>query len=426
MLLHLVYFLTSAIAIYVACEYFVNAVEWCGSAMKLGTLAVGSLLAAFGTALPESLVTLVAVVFGRTDAEKQLGVGAALGGPLVLSTVAYAVVGFALLARARTAGTQYRIPASRDGVRRDQLLFLVLFLVNLALGLTQFAGKRWLALLFVVAYLAYAWKRMQNAGAHAEEEDLEPLKLRPAHPSFGWAALQFVLSLGVITLASKLFVGQLGAIGAALHFPPQLAALLLSPVATELPETMNAILWVRQGKTRLALANISGAMMIQATIPAALGIFFTGWSFDYSLRISALITIAAVLFLWLTFSSGWIRPGALVAVSLLYVVFGGMVCSYIHHRWEHVPVADHARSNPVAGGPEAIAAGRRIFAEHCVQCHQASGKGRSLTGGRLRTATDGDVEWFLRQGDLGQGMPSWNSLSQEQRWQVIRYLRAAQ
>ncbi|MGC8069051.1 hypothetical protein, partial [Salmonella enterica] len=50
---------------------------------------------------------------------------------------------------------------------------------------------------------------------------------------------------------------------------PVLAALLLSPVATEMPELMNVLIWVRQGKHRLALANISGAMMIQGTIPKA-------------------------------------------------------------------------------------------------------------------------------------------------------------
>jgi cation:H+ antiporter len=426
MLLHLSFFLFSAVVIYAACEYFVNAVEWCGSSMQVGTLAMGSLLAAFGTALPESLVTLVAVVFGHTEAEKQLGVGAAMGGPLVLATVAYAVVGLSLLFRSRSTGQHYRIPASRDGVRRDLSFFLVLFVANLTLGMTNFAGKRWLALVFVAAYLVYAWKRAKNSGPPVEKEALEPLKLHPANPTPGWAALQFAASLALITLASKFFVGQLGAIGSALHFPPQLAALLLSPLATELPETMNALLWVRQGKTRLALANISGSMMIQTTLPAALGIFFTSWRFDYSLRLSALITLAAILFLWLTFLTGWIRPGALAAVSVLYLVFGGAVISYLHHRWQHVPAEDHAQQNPVAGQPEAIANGQRLFGKHCSTCHQANGNGPSLTENRLHGTTDGDLEWFLRQGDLGQGMPNWNSLSQRERWQVVSYLRTAQ
>ena len=89
--------------------------------------------------------------------------------------------------------------------------------------------------------------------------------------------LQTLAALAVIFLASQLFVHQLEAVGPWLGLSPQLVALLLSPIATELPEILNAVIWVRQGKTSLALGNISGAMMIQATVPSALGLFFTPW-----------------------------------------------------------------------------------------------------------------------------------------------------
>src|ERR1700692_476592 len=91
-----VLFLGSAAAIYFACEYFVNGVEWLGRKLGVGATATGPVLAAFGTALPESAVTFVAVVFGRDSAQKDIGVGAALGGPMVLATISYAVVGFAM------------------------------------------------------------------------------------------------------------------------------------------------------------------------------------------------------------------------------------------------------------------------------------------------------------------------------------------
>src|ERR1700743_1155809 len=88
-------FLLCAAAIYLSCEYFVNGVEWVGRRLGIGATATGTVLAAFGTALPESAVTFVAVVFGNT-AQKEMGVGAAVGGPLVLSTISYAVVGVVL------------------------------------------------------------------------------------------------------------------------------------------------------------------------------------------------------------------------------------------------------------------------------------------------------------------------------------------
>lgn len=132
----------------------------------------------------------------------------------------------------------------------------------------------------------------------------------------------------VIGFASHTFVAQLEAIGIALNWPPHMVALLLSPVATELPETMNALIWVRQGKERLALANISGAMMIQATIPSALGIFFTPWRFDGPLLASGVITTMAIVFLWQLFRRGAVDGRALVAVSSLYGVFAVLVAIY--------------------------------------------------------------------------------------------------
>jgi len=100
-------------------------------------------------------------------------------------------------------------------------------------------------------------------------------------------------------------------------------------------------------------------------------------------------------------------------------------------RWEQIPARDHARINPLAGSAEAATAGALVYRDHCQQCHQAAGQGDgrkhpSLRTDRIRTASDGDIEWFLRQGDLGHGMPSWSSLPQAQRWQVVAYLRSIQ
>ncbi len=100
-------------------------------------------------------------------------------------------------------------------------------------------------------------------------------------------------------------------------------------------------------------------------------------------------------------------------------------------RWLQVPSKDHARSNPLAGKSSAIAAGALVYHEHCQQCHKANAQGDghkrpSLHNEDIRAASDGDIEWFLRQGDLGHGMPSWSSLPEAQRWQLIAWLRSIQ
>ena len=318
-------FLLSAAAIYFACEYFVNGIEWVGRQMSLGSTATGSVLAAFGTALPETAVTFAAVVFGANDAQRDIGVGAALGGPLVLATIAYALVGGALLLNRRRLGrgdSQVKVDCGK--LAADQFWFIVIFAFKVGLGLVVFAFKPVLGALFLGAYALYVWREIRSSGAEPEDtEELEPLKFRPrdAAPARHWALLQSGLALLVITVASKVFVGQLEQIGHFFGLSAQLVALLLSPVATELPEAMNALIWVRQGRERLALANISGSMMIQGTIPTALGLFFTPWHLDPALVVSAVYTGAATLLLFVQFRRGRMTGWQLLPAGLLYVAF---------------------------------------------------------------------------------------------------------
>jgi len=322
-----------AAAIYFACEYFVNGVEWVGRRFHLGATTTGTVLAAFGTALPESAVTFVAVVFGKDAAQKDIGIGSALGGPLVLATIAYPVVGLALLLeRKRLARQNACVEVNHRRLSHDQAWFLAIFVVKVAVGLIAFAYKPALGVLFLAAYAAYLWREMRNDEPVAADHELEPLKIRrhDSSPSLAWAALQTLIALAVIGVASHLFVGRLETIATGLGWAPQFVALLLSPIATELPETMNAVIWVRQGRERLALANISGAMMIQATVPSALGLFFTPWLLDHSLFTAGVVTTVAVVILWALFRRGHVSSWSLVPLSLLYGVFAIIVATVTH------------------------------------------------------------------------------------------------
>lgn len=343
MLSPLLLLLASAAVIYLSCEYFVNAVEWAGIRLGVSRNAVGTVLAAFGTALPESVVTFVAVVFGKDAGAREIGVGAAMGGPLVLATIAYAVVGGVhLLQRPRAS----RLPLdaiTAHRLQRDQIWFMAIFVCKVALGLVAFAWKPWLGVVFLLAYGVYVVREMRRtttipthaekvAGAAVDEDDLAlaPLKFQPhaAEPATGWVMLQTGMALVVIFLSSQFFVHQLDALGPLLHLSPQLVALLLSPVATELPEILNAVIWVRQGKFRLALGNISGAMMIQATIPSALGLLFTPWLLSPPLLWAGVVTMLSIIgLIWLMRRiSGPARGDGLSAAmlslfGLFYIMF---------------------------------------------------------------------------------------------------------
>jgi cation:H+ antiporter len=342
---HFVLLIASAAVIYLSCTWFVNAVEWLGQRLKVGPMAVGTILAAFGTALPESVVTFTAVVFGDGAQAKDIGVGAAMGGPLALATVAYAVTGWMMLARRRRDPAPVLVGAGRGsshGVEtgspgqnadddlgdlrrlgRDQTWFLVIFIVKVALGLVAFAFKPWLGLLFFAAYAVYFWREIRGGGEAGEVEELAPLLLQRRRPyPQTWAVVaQTMLALVIIFAASHLFVSQLDTLGPMLGLSAAVTALLLSPIATELPEIMNVVIWVRQGKTPLALANISGAMMIQATVPSGLGLLFTPWRFDTALLVAGLATMAGIGYLLILVRTRQFTAKTLSLAAVFYLAF---------------------------------------------------------------------------------------------------------
>jgi cation:H+ antiporter len=265
-----------------------------------------------------------------------------MGGPLALATIAYGITGIMLYLyhRRRTnmlkGSKKGRAAADTDfgdmkKLARDQTWFLTIFIIKVTLGLVVFSLKPWLGVLFFIAYGIYFWREIRS-GVGEEHGELDPLFLqsKKAVPDT-WAILvQVSVTLVVIFLASQLFVQQLDAIGPMLGLSAAVTALLFSPVATELPEVMNAIIWVRQGKTPLALANISGSMMIQATVPSGLGIIFTSWHFSSAILMSGLVTMTAIIFLLTLMHYKKLSPITLGAASLFYALFAILLPFFPH------------------------------------------------------------------------------------------------
>jgi cation:H+ antiporter len=205
---------------------------------------------------------------------------------------------------------------------RDQVWFMGIFVFKIGLGLVAFTIKPWIGFLFLVAYGIYFYREM-NIDTVEIVEELEALKFSPKskNPKKSLILIQTIVSLVLIFIGSQMFVHNLGALSSSLGIPPHIVSLLLSPVATELPETLNALIWVRQGKENLALANISGSMMIQATVPSALGIIFTPWMLDKSLMLSAVITFISIFIIWTALKRSCLSAKKLSLNALLYILF---------------------------------------------------------------------------------------------------------
>ena len=304
---------------------FTNAIEWFGSMIGLGQGAVGSLLAAVATALPESLIPVVAIIGGGSGSE-DVAVGAIIGAPLLLATIAMALVGLGALLYRDRRESGLSLDVHRPTLERDLGFFMACFAVGLLLGLGAPAAVRIpAAVVLVIAYTVYARWTLRNSGSVEEEEELRPLVLdstRSDPPTMGIVVLQLVVALGAIVGGAHLFVEQVLSVAEDAGLEPLVLSLVLAPFATELPEKANSFFWIREGKDSLALGNITGALVFQSTLPMAVGLAFTSWELDSYSVVAGCLALAGGLVAILTLQVRRRFSGRAIALwAALYVAF---------------------------------------------------------------------------------------------------------
>jgi cation:H+ antiporter len=303
----------SAVAIVVAAALFTNAVEILGDRLDLDQGSVGSVLAAVGTALPETMIPIVAIVasiFTGSSAAGEVGIGAILGAPFLLATLAMFVVGVSALGFRR---------------RRDMLFFLVFFSLGAGAGIAPvpFFLKVILAVVLVVAYGLYVWRTIESGGESIEDPPGKLTLWRSRSEAPMWAvAAQLLGTVAVMGTGAHFFVSAVEHLSESMGLPPGLIALVLAPLATELPEKFNSVIWLRGNKDTLALGNITGAMVFQSSVPVALGLAFTSWSFDLLNLLSAVLALAGGAYLYvLVRRKEPIEAEYLLVGGALYAVF---------------------------------------------------------------------------------------------------------
>lgn len=309
---------------------FTNAVEWAGHKLDMGEGATGSLLAAVGTAMPETLIPIVAVI-GGAEGSEDVAIGAIVGAPFLLATIAMAIVGATALGYRQRRPQGRELTAHAETLERDLVFFFVFFALGVGLGVgvpepVQIPA----AIGFVVAYGAYVRRTLAAGGAVQEFDTLEPLILQRAtfgSPSFGspsaiTIAVQFIIGLGAMVGGAHLFVEELIHVAESLGTTPLVLSLVLAPLATELPEKANSFFWVRDGKDTLALGNITGAMVFQSTMPIALGLLLTDWDLSGLALLSGGLGLAGGAVAWNALRQrGEFSTGSVVIWATLYAAF---------------------------------------------------------------------------------------------------------
>ena len=341
-------------------ELFTNGIEWFGRRLNLAEGAVGSVLAAVATAMPETLIPVIAIlgplIFGGpTESSHAIGVGAILGAPFMLSTLAMFVTGVAILIFVRRGrrATPMRINVRVLG--RDVTFFVVGYAIAIGTAFlpSELSFLKWVAagVLFVL-YAVYVWLHFADAPDAGESAELSPLhasrlpgmrarildvdilpgerdawELGGGTPRMRVIVSQALVALGLIILGAQVFIGAVEHLSVTIGLDRTVLALIIAPIATELPEKFNSVLWVRTGKDTLAMGNITGAMVFQSCIPTVLGLLFTSWAFSAESAIyfaSAGVAFAATILIFGTMLS----RGALSAWTLL--IGGPLYALYLY------------------------------------------------------------------------------------------------
>jgi cation:H+ antiporter len=282
--------------------FFTNATEWLGKRLNLGEGAVGSLLAAVGTAMPETLIPIVAVLGGQEGAE-DVAVGAIIGAPFLLATLAMAIVGISAHAWRDKRKQGLELKADVPTLDRDLIFFLVFFALGLLTGVVLPDGLHIpAAILFIFGYGIYVRATLRGGGDVQDEDSIGRLyfDFSPGTaPPLGLVIFQFVASLAAIVGGAHLFVEELIHVAEDVGIEPLVLSLILAPLATELPEKINSIFWVREGKDSLALGNVTGAMVFQSTLPIAIGLMITDWDLNHFSIVSGVLgLIGGALAYW--------------------------------------------------------------------------------------------------------------------------------
>jgi len=309
-------------------EVFTNGVEWLGKKLKLGEGAVGSILAAVGTALPETLIPVIAIFTGTGSGGEEVGVGAILGAPFMLGTLALFILGVSVFFFRHSNRPMY---VHSGIICRDLRFFIIVYSLAVIASFVQIHS---LKMLFVVvltgAYLFYVYQTVRSSyGSENSNEAMPSFYLsgkKNREPGLSVITLQVGIALLIIVLGAKIFADSVQNVALASGIPVLILSLIITPVATELPEKFNSVLWACRGKDALAMGNITGAMVFQSSVIPALGIALTPWILEPIALACAVLAILSALVQYMLlsrkknlFPAGLLLGGAFYAVFMFLV-----------------------------------------------------------------------------------------------------------
>ncbi|MBP9094155.1 sodium:calcium antiporter [bacterium] len=304
-------------------ELFTNGIEWLGQRLQLSEGVVGSVLAAVGTALPETLIPVVALIFFSKQHGVEVGIGAIAGAPFMLSTLTLGICGIACLAYTASKRRKPGLEIKKAVIKRDLKFFIVAYsLALLGTLLPPEPALRYLlagVLILLYPYYLYVCFRHEGEVGECPETLYLDRLFKVGSERFRLIIPQIILSLAGIVGGAYLFVGCIQNLSDDFNISPLVLSLIVTPIATELPEKINSVLWLRGNKDTLAIGNVTGALVFQSCFPVAFGVACTSWNLDHGTLLSGCVAVFFAGIYLALLSFGRLKPQHLVFGAVAYI-----------------------------------------------------------------------------------------------------------
>ena len=311
--------------ILLSCELFTNGIEWLGNKLGLGDGVVGSVFSAVGTCLPETMIPVIAILFTDSSQDSvDIGIGAIVGAPFMLSTLAFFITGLSVILFRKRRKTGTKMKLNNKILSRDIGFFIIVYSIGIfAAFIESSTTKNAIALFLIICYGYYVHLTIKQDGhSHSSLELLLLTKYLKIRTGLKSILFQILIALAGIIFGAEVFVMNIEETSHMLGISVLVLSLIITPIATELPEKFNSIIWISKNKDTLALGNITGAMVFQSCIPVAIGISATKWNLDFRSISSAVLALTSglICYVWIKVK-GKLSPLPLLAGGGLYLVF---------------------------------------------------------------------------------------------------------
>ncbi|MEW6096098.1 MAG: hypothetical protein AB1567_06195 [bacterium] len=315
--------------ILISCFFFNNSMEWLGKRFELAEGIIGGILSITATSIPQIIIPLIAFIFLRGAETIQIGVGAIIGAPFVLSTLGFAVIGYTVIALAKKGDRAMEIEADFIIISRDLKFFLITYSFAIFAGLlADKAPKIFIGFMLLTIYGYYLYRNIVYEERVGEEVHT-PLYFTPrsGEVTLEIILFQLISSLATLIGGACLFIHTMEEMAISAGGDKSLLiglilAIIFVPIVIELPSRINSISWLKESKDTQTLNNIISSMIFQACVLVMIGILFSPWRLQGIALLVGSIPILATAITYITMTiQEKVNPYVLLGSGGFYLVF---------------------------------------------------------------------------------------------------------